>query len=158
MRTRGVTTGAGLPDIECACATLRRAARLLTQLYDEELRPHLQASQFALLMALDRRPRCNQSMLSRALAFDKTTLSRNLGLMERNGWIEYAAAGDRRERGFRLTAAGRKLLRTARPGWQRAQDRLRSSMTGDRWDAMWRVLHNLTNAAYHARSQKGDTS
>jgi len=153
-----VKGGESLPEIECACATARRAARLLTQLYDSELRPHLQASQFALLTALDRRPGCNQSMLARALALDKTTLSRNLGLMERNGWIAYAAAGDRRERGFRLTAAGRKLLQTARPGWRRAQSRLRSAMTSEQWDAMWRVLRNLTNAANRIRSPKGDTS
>jgi DNA-binding MarR family transcriptional regulator len=157
MRSRA-KSGAALPEMECACATVRRAARLVTQLYDEELRPHLQASQFALLLALEMRPGCNQSALARALAFDKTTISRNLGLMEKNGWIEYAAAGDRRERGFRLTASGRKLLVAARPGWQRAQNRLRSAMAGEQWEAMWRAFRNLTNAAHHARNQKGDTS
>jgi len=157
MRNRG-QKGAVLPEIDCACATVRRAARLVTQLYDEELRPHLQASQFALLSVLEKRPGCNQSILARALAFDKTTLSRNLGLMERNGWIEHTEAGDQRERGFRLTGAGRKLLLAARPGWRRAQDRLRSTMTGTQWDAMWHVFRNITNAAHNARTQKGNTA
>src|SRR5262249_52995650 len=63
MRDRGRGRG-DLPDIsKCACTTLRRAARLVTQLYDEELRRHLPASQFALLSAIERRPGCNQSML-----------------------------------------------------------------------------------------------
>jgi DNA-binding MarR family transcriptional regulator len=147
-----------LPRFDCACAAVRRAARLFTQLYDEELRPHLQASQFALLSALDQRPGCNQAALARAAAFDKTTLSRNLGLMERKGWILRVAAVDQRERGFRVSPAGRKLLMAARPGWRRAQRRLQSAMNGEEWDTMWRVLDNFTRAAYNARARKGRKS
>ena len=143
-----------LPDIECACATVRRMARLLTQIYDGELRPQLQASQFALLSVLERRPGSNQSMLARALAFDKTTLSRNLALMQRKGWIEHAGTDDLRERGFYLTAAGRKLLVASQRHWRRAQNRLRAVMTKEQWDAMWNVFRNVTNLAYQAGSQK----
>jgi DNA-binding MarR family transcriptional regulator len=144
------------PEIECACAGVRRAARLVTQLYDGELRPGLQASQFALLSVLDKRPGLPQSVLGRALAFDKTTLSRNLSLMRKKLWIEpapLAAPGsDARERGFRLTVAGRKLLRAATPGWRRAQERLRSSMTAAEWDSMWQALRTLTAAASRAQN------
>lgn len=145
-----------LPRFECACATVRRAARLLTQLYDEELRPHLDAPQFALMSVLERRPGCTQTALARAAAFDKTTISRNIALMRRKGWIESALGDDQRERGLRLTGDGRKLLRAARPGWKRAQKRLRSFMTGEQWRQMWLVFDNLTNAAYQARQKKGD--
>jgi len=156
MKIRSAAGIPTLPEIECACATVRRAARLLTQLYDEELRESVQASQFALLSALEKRPGCNQAILSRALAFDKTTLSRNLSLMQKKGWIRVAAAEDRRERGFCLTAAGKKLLERAQPGWQRAQNRLRSAMTSQQWDSMWQVLRYVTDAAYRAAIQKGD--
>jgi DNA-binding MarR family transcriptional regulator len=154
MRDRGRGKG-DLPDIsKCACTTLRRAARLVTQLYDEELRLHLPASQFALLSAIERRPGCNQSMLARMLAFDKTTLSRNLGLMRRNGWIELATADGQRGH-VRLTKDGTKLLAAARPGWRRAQNRLRSAMSDAQWNAMWRVIRDVTNCAYQARDMKG---
>jgi DNA-binding MarR family transcriptional regulator len=146
MRNRGKGRG-DFPDIVCACATLRRLARLVTQLYDEELRPHLPASQFALLSAVEARPGCNQSMLARTLAFDKTTLSRNLAVLKRNGWIDKATADDLRERGVRLTADGAKLLARARPGWRHAQNRLRSTMTAAQWNAMWRVFRDVTNRA-----------
>jgi DNA-binding MarR family transcriptional regulator len=153
MRDRGRRKG-DLAEIACVCATLRRAARLVTQLYDEELRPHLPASQFALLSAIESRPGCNQSMLARMLAFDKTTLSRNLGLMRRNGWIEPATADGQREH-VRLTEDGTKLLAVARPGWRRAQNRLRSTMSDAQWNAMWRVIREVTNGAYQAREVKG---
>lgn len=145
-----------LPEIECACATVRRAARLVTQLYDQELRGHLEASQFALLSVLERSSRCNQAMLARSLAFDKTTLSRNLALMKKKGWIEHVVANDQRERGFQLTPAGRRLIVSARPGWKRAQSRLQSAMTSEQWEAMWQTFRNVTNAAYQARKKKGD--
>ena len=147
-----------LPDIECVCASVRRAARLVTQIYDEEFRGHLEASQFALLSALERQPDSNQSMLARALGMDKTTLSRNLSLLATKGWIERQTATDQRERGFRLTPAGRGLLKAARPAWRRAQARLRSTMTGEQWDQMRKAFRNLTNAAYRSLRKGGDNS
>lgn len=139
-------------DIECACAAVRHASRLITQVYEEELREHLAMPQFALLSVLDSRPGCSQTVLARALDFDKTTLSRNLKLMESKGWIGHAASGDQRERGYRLTPAGLKLLKAAKPGWKRAQHRLRSAMTGDQWQAMWRTFDDIRAAARQVRS------
>jgi len=144
-----------LPPFECACATVRRAARLLTQLYDEELRPHVEVPQFALLSVLERHPVCRQSLLARSAGFDKTTISRNLALMRRNGWIEDVQSDDPRDRGVRLTAAGRNLLRSAKPGWSRAQRRLSSAMKPQEWRKMWQALDTLTNAALEARRTKG---
>lgn len=135
----------------CACAAVRHASRLITQIYEEELREHLAMPQFALLSALHALPGCNQAALARRLDFDKTTLSRNLKLLEKNGWIEYTASDDRRERGYRLTPTGAKLLASAKPGWKRAQSRLRAAMKASQWDAMWETFGNITDAARRAR-------
>jgi DNA-binding MarR family transcriptional regulator len=155
MTTRPVRRESILPAFDCACATVRRAARLLTQLYDEELRPHIEMPQFALLSALERNPACTQSALARGAGFDKTTMSRNLALMRRKGWIEDVHSDDPRDRRVGITAAGRALLRAAKPGWNRAQKRLSSAMAPEEWEKMWHVLDNLTNAALKARQKKG---
>jgi len=144
-----------LPPFDCACATVRRAARLVTQLYDEELRPQIEVPQFALLSALERYPDCKQSTLARGAGFDKTTISRNLALMRRNGWIEDVHSDDPRDRRLRITATGQNLLRAAKPGWNRAQRRLSSAMTPEEWQKMWAALDSLTNAAVKAREKKG---
>jgi DNA-binding MarR family transcriptional regulator len=144
-----------LPDIDCACASVRRTARLITQLYDDEFKGQLEASQFALLTAVEQEPGCNQAMLAKALGLDKTTLSRNLSVLARRGWIERQTAVDQRQRGFRLTLAGRGLLKTARPAWRRAQARLRSAMTGEQWDQMREAFRVLTNASYEALNKEG---
>jgi hypothetical protein len=44
----------------------------------------------------------------------------------------------------------------ARPGWRRAQNRLRSKMTAAQWRDMWRILHDVTNSAHQARKEMGD--
>lgn len=134
------------PKLDCACLALRQAARMVTQFYGAELHGRLEIPQFGLLSVLEGRPGSNQAALARILNLDKTTLSRNLKLMERNGWIEHTSSDDLRERGFHLTAAGRKLLRAARPGWRRAQKRFQAAMGGGHWQTMWQVLGNITDA------------
>jgi DNA-binding MarR family transcriptional regulator len=139
-----------LPDLPCACANLRRAARLVTQLYSQEMGPAIEPTQFALLSALEGRAGISQAALGRALGLDKTTLSRSLRLMQKNGWIEPASTGDRRERCFELTRAGEKLLAETKPGWQRAQAKLRATLGSKEWDAMRTAVSRSAEAALAA--------
>jgi hypothetical protein len=74
-------------------------------------------------------------------------------LMKRKGWVQDVEAHDRRVRGLHLTTAGRKLVTAARPGWKRAQTRLRAAMAPDRWEALWKVLRDVTNAACQALNE-----
>ena len=153
-------SGAAAPDtlaeLACACATARQVARVLTQLYDSRLRDvGMEAPQFALMMALDEHGPCSQGALGRRHALDKTTVSRNLKLLERNGWIESSVASDRRERQLVLTAAGRKRLAAAKPVWKKAQNQLRSGMTAGQWDAMFRAFRTVTGTAQSIQREAG---
>jgi DNA-binding MarR family transcriptional regulator len=141
-------------DLTCACATARQVARVLTQLYDSRLRETgMEAPQFALMMTLDKQGPCSQIAIGRRYALDKTTVSRNLKLLERHGWIESSAATDRRQRQFTLTAAGRKRLAAAKPEWKKAQDQLRSGMTAEQWTAMFHVFKTVTQAAQRSQGE-----
>jgi DNA-binding MarR family transcriptional regulator len=140
-----------LPDLHCACANLRRAARLVTQLYSREMGREMEPAQFSLLSALSHRPGATQAPLGRALGLDKTTMSRNLRLMQRNGWIEPAPTNDQRERGFRLTPRGEKILSAARLGWLRAQAKLRTALKAGEWETMLKVVGRITEAALAAQ-------
>ena len=134
----------GLP---CACAAARQAARVLTQYYDSRLRSSgLEAPQFAVLMTLEEAGPCSQVELGRRFALDKTTVSRNLKLLERNGWIAPSESGDKRLRRFALTGAGRNRLAAAKPEWNKAQEQLRAGMTTEQWEAMFEVFRNITQA------------
>ena len=128
----------------------RRAARAVTQLYDRRLHTAgIEASQFALLSVLDKMPGSSQAVQGRWLAMDKTTLSRNFKLLRQRGWIEPSPGKDERERGFRLTRAGRERLEAAKPLWKSAQERLQSILGPREWQAVFKAMRALTQAATH---------
>jgi DNA-binding MarR family transcriptional regulator len=108
--------------LPCYCATLRRAARVISQKYDAALRDlHLTITQFTLLTALEEQPLARSNDLVEALAMDQTTLSRTLKAMEDAGLISRAAGDDRRESRWALTAHGRARRRRALPRWNAVQ-------------------------------------
>ena len=137
-----------LTDLQCACATARQAARLLTQLYDSRMRPSgLEAPQFALMMTLEKQGPSSQADLGRRYALDKTTVSRNLKVLERSGWVECSTGSDRRKREFVLSTAGRKRLAQAKGQWKEAQNQLRAGMTGAQWENMFQTFRDVAHTA-----------
>src|ERR1700756_3363536 len=97
------------PMLPCMCASLRTAARAVTQLYEEEMRPTgLRSSQFTILQALSLAGDVTQGKLGELLAMDSTSLTRTLAIMSRNGWIEKRRGQDRREWRLHLSRSGDK--------------------------------------------------
>ncbi len=143
------TAARRIPDLPCACATLRRAARAVTQIYADEFQGMLEGSQFSLLNVLAKRPGIRQTDIAQILLLDKTTLSRNLSVMKRNGWLERVETDDRRERGFQLTVRGTEILEQGRPAWQRAQKRLRVALGSSDWQQLFEVANTVTRTAWH---------
>ncbi|HUU32434.1 MAG TPA: MarR family winged helix-turn-helix transcriptional regulator [Vicinamibacterales bacterium] len=138
--------GMGHLDLACACASARQLARALTQLYDRRLRrAGLEAPQFAIMMTLTAGP-CSQSTLGRRHVIDKTTISRNLKMLQRKGWVTVATTGDRRERRAALTAAGQERLTRARGEWQQAQAELQGAMPSAQWRAMFTTFRTALTA------------
>jgi DNA-binding MarR family transcriptional regulator len=113
----------------------------------------MEAPQFALMMTLEKQGACGPIELGRRYALDKTTVSRNLKLLERKGWIESTATKDKRKRQFILTAAGLDRLSTAKPQWKKAQNQLRAGMTAEQWEEMFRVFRTVIQAAQHQREE-----
>ena len=137
--------------LPCACANIRRAARAVTQLYDEALKPSgLRSTQFALLQVLVRAGKATQGRMGEILGIDSTTLSRTLATLESAGWIRSTPGSDRRERYVELTSAGRRLHDRAVPAWEAVQRRYRERLGADKWAEM---LTLLTSAAHAARSE-----
>ena len=137
--------------LPCACANLRRAARAVTQLYEEELRgTGLRATQFTLLQALGTTGTITQGGLGELLLLDSTTLTRTLRPLVGRGWVRSVPGLDRRERHFQLTAAGRRELDRARPRWELAQQRLRKVLGDTGWERLQADLLGVTEAIHSA--------
>src|SRR6266481_3975227 len=135
-------------DLPCACQDLRRVTRVVTRIYDQELRKAgLEITQFGLLTALAATEEANQKRLSAGFAMDSTTLTRTLGLLRRQGWVRVRRGKDRRERLFRLTQAGKRQMAEAEPYWGRAEQRLRRELGDTGWKSMKQMVSRITVAA-----------
>lgn len=138
-----------LPILSCACASLRRAARAVTQLYDAALADTgLSVTQLTLLRVLSQLGPSPQAALGDFLALDPTTLSRTLRPLQHAGWIRVTRSQDRREVRWTLTASGRGRLTRALPAWERVQARLRKRLRPEQWSLL---IHDLAAVAGAAR-------
>jgi len=133
----------------CACFNLRKAARAVTQRYDEALKPcGLRTTQFSILAVLARLSPAPMAHLSGALVMDRTTLTRNLRPLVDQGLVAIVpGADDLRKRNVSLTAKGRKALERALPHWRKAQQDMIGRITPARWRRLERDLGHAVRAA-----------
>ncbi len=124
---------ADLITSQCLMGRTRYLSRVLTGIYDEEVRPFgVQATQVTLLATVAAYGPVRRSDLGRWLHFDSSTLTRNLRVMLENEWLEEVSDGkDRRGLPLQITNAGADLLRALGPAWQRAQERAVQMVGGD---------------------------
>src|SRR5215831_13580417 len=151
VRNQNAETAPALFPLPCACQSLRRLTRLVTRIYDQELRKaDIEITQFGLLTALAKVGEANQKTLSAGFAMDSTTLTRTLALLRTRGWIGVRPGKDRRERVFRLSEAGRRQIATAQAHWQQAERRLRKTLGERAWKQMRSTVSETTAAAARA--------
>lgn len=132
----------------CVCHKSRMAMRSVTRAYDEALRPiGLRATQFLLLVAIAAEGAVSISALAGTMGMDRTTLTRNLGPLEKEGLIQRGGEGWRRSRALKLTTTGRSLMSRGIPLWEAAQDNLRAKLGQRDWAAVHTVLDRLISAA-----------
>jgi len=135
-----------IPTLPCLCANIRRATRAITRRYEEALRPlGLTITQFTILRAVSLAGDITQGRLGEILATDSTTLTRTLGAMNRQGWIEKIPGKDRRERRLRLTGMGKSELARAVPHWEKSQETLRVQLGKKRWDDLTKLTNDITS-------------
>lgn len=128
----------------CACFNLRRAARLVTQRFDRAFRETgLTANQFSLLMASYDQEGILLTKLAKSLGMERTTLSRNLSLLERRELVTVGPGGDKRERRITVTNKGTTLLEKTLPLWQKAQNQVVETIGQEEWEGLLTGLHKL---------------
>ena len=147
----GRLSAEGLFELPCACQNLRRLTRIVTRIYDQELRKAgVEVTQFGVLTALAEAGETNQKRLGAGLAMDSTTLTRTLGLIRKKGWVRVRRGKDRRERLFGLTRAGKSRLEEAQPHWEQAEHRLRQELGDAGWKNMKETVSQMTESAMEA--------
>lgn len=128
----------------CTVYRLRMAARRATRLYDHQLAPSgLGIAQFGVLQIVAHSDGATLTEIAATLDMDRTTLTRNLAPLLREGLVRSAPGKDRRSRAVHITPAGETAIAKALPMWRAAQAALREQLGAKSVD----TLHELLDAA-----------
>jgi DNA-binding MarR family transcriptional regulator len=128
----------------CACFNLRRAARLVTQRFDRAFRDSdITANQFSILMASYNQEGILLTKLAKTLGMERTTLTRNLSLLDRRNMVSIAMGADKRERRIAITKMGITMLERTLPLWQRAQNEVVDLVGPEEWEGLLSGLHKV---------------
>ena len=128
----------------CLCTQLRRASRGVTRLYDDALAAvGLGVAQFSLLRHVQRLGQPSISVLADAMGLDRSTLGRNLRVLEQQRLLQLGEGRDLRAREVRLTEAGLQRIDQALPLWEQAQRELNAQLGEERRAELMQLLEDL---------------
>lgn len=131
----------------CVCSDLRRAARVITQFYDAELRRHgIRPTQTPILAALAAKSNWGMEELSGFLGLERTTLVRNLHPLKRDGLVKVEGGGRGSRVALSLTQKGKKELENVQPAWRSAQRAIVQTLGEQRWSGILADLERATEA------------
>ena len=131
--------------LNCVCFNLRKASRVVSQLYDEALKPAgLKATQFPILLVAYVLPEPNMTSMSKMLAMDRTTLTRNLKVLEREGLLKIRPGKDQRKKVIHLTDGARASLKKGIPLWEEAQAKIMGHLDSINWDGLMKDLRRIS--------------
>ncbi len=122
-----------MPADPCICISTRKAANALTNLYDEALeKSGIKVTQYSLLKTIDRSSEITINELSKQTKLNRTTLTRNLAILESDELIELISdPEDLRKSIVRLTKSGEKALKKAQTSWEQVQKKAKKVLGKD---------------------------
>lgn len=122
----------------CAYTNIRRVDRQVARFYDKMLAPAgVSAAQFTLLATLVAvAPPVTINRLAKVLVMDRTTLTRNLSLLNRRRFIRYQEGTDRRTRVIFLTREGEEAFNATLPLWQQGQSKIERDFGNERFESL----------------------
>lgn len=130
----------------CACGNVRRTTRALTQFYDDYMKPSgLRSNQFSILLNVHLNAGITVGGLAELLLMDQTTVTRNMAVLLKAGYIKMEkAGGDARKREFYISPAGLEKLKEAMPLWEMAQAHIVEKLGGDRFRDFLKTLSEIS--------------
>lgn len=130
----------------CVCFITRKAARCITQFYDEMLRPvDLRSTQLILLNSIWILGPVSIKRLAKAVVMDRSALARNLKPLDKQGLIRIERGEDLRERVVTLTEIGLEKATEAFPLWEKAQAEVQNKLGREGLDTLFASLSGVVS-------------
>lgn len=132
----------------CLLSRARRISRVVTGIYDQEMRPYgINAPQFSLLVMISRLDGATRAEIGRANRQERSTLSRNLALLLKEGWVEEVMSTSR-GRPIVISPEGKDLLTRVAPAWRVAQGKATELLGGNVCSSILNVGTRLQSHQY----------
>ena len=139
----------------CTCSELRRAARAVTLLYDNAFKSSgLLSTQLGVLQTIHKSDSIRITDLAKELGMDRTTLTRNLSVLERQGFIKISSGKDNRTRIVAITSKGRTTVAKAIPLWNEVQRKVKQNMGETLWNELMDNLSQFVKVADQLNESK----
>ncbi len=133
-----------LQPIRCACTALRMAARIVSRAYDAGLAAAgMNATQYAILVNVNRYEPISQVRLAAHLGLERTTLYRAVEILEGRGWLTATPAGEGVMKLLALTPAGGRIVVRARLEWEQVQHAFQGAFGTNRWGEFLTMLDEI---------------
>jgi len=131
---------------KCLLRNTRAAARVMTRRFAEHMREFdVSTEQFSLLASLVGTDHNSVSALAEFLAIERTTLTRNLALLEKKGLVKLVPASTGNARTVELTEVGSNLMVEMTPAWRAAQNTAFKNVTKEEVSIALDVLRRITS-------------
>lgn len=132
-------------EYNCACASLRRTTRAITQYYDQVFRPvGMRSTQLSVLSVLSHRGKLTFGELGEHFLMDQTTVTRNINIMKKLGLITVTAGEhDARKKYIAISEAGAQKLAEAIPLWKQAHSKITQGLGEERFDELMKLLKDV---------------
>jgi DNA-binding MarR family transcriptional regulator len=140
----------------CTCSELRRAARVVTLLYDNAFKSSgLLSTQLGVLHVIYKSDSIRITHLAKELGMDRTTLTRNLSVLERKDFIKISSGNkDNRTRIVTITSKGRNIIAKAIPLWNDVQRKVKQQMGETLWNGLMDNLSQFVKVADQLNESK----
>ncbi|MFJ7969884.1 MarR family winged helix-turn-helix transcriptional regulator [Psychrobacillus sp. NPDC096389] len=129
----------------CACANLRKVARIVTQSYEKQMQPTgLKVTQYYMLVNIVRHKQISISKLGDIMLLDQTTVTRNVNILKESGYVNITRdKNDSRTKSISITDIGLGKLEEATPIWLQIQEKVENGMGKEQYNNLLETLTNL---------------
>lgn len=131
-------------DNPCLCFNIRKASRIITQVYEDSLRElGYTPSQIMILSGIRDLHSTTINELARALCTDRTTVSRNLRPLMKDGLIKPCDCADRRAKAVMLTEKGSAVFEEAAGIWYRQHQKISKAVGAQRMAKFLKEVNDI---------------
>lgn len=129
----------------CVLTNARKAARSVSRYYDQMARQTgFTSGQFSVLVTVREHDGLTTAELAERLSMERTTLVRNVALLEKKGLLLTRPAKDARGKEFSITGQGNAMVESALPLWREAQGHVRELLGEEDFLTAVRLLKRLS--------------